>query len=964
MNKMFSTLLAGAALFGAVSANAAEVTTIADKNLYQLQVGTNVLSTAKTKAGTADSLIMIAKPTTSVTSVEYKETLWKLTKVTVPNTTADAYKLTNLATGADLSLDLSKTDAKGGAIIAAGKQTNWFVSTPSGGKVKIYAISDKKNYGLKVADLVIAEKPTVPNKVSLGKEFDGTDFTVVAQETDKVMAADDLNNLYGSSFVFDFEKDLDGNPIDGVAVKASDVEGTEYVNLKLAGDKYLVVDTTWWANNVSSTRYWKMATDAMPEEMKTADKPAAITEGTLLENGRAKELYSFKVQLNVAEGYIITITPANLPKYYATDAKAEGKQTVPSYGIATPGNDIELHWGKFANSKEVMTAPTSATGLEIAKAVFGEVEVPAAIDKDYTYYVKYKNTVKVDGGKTLKNKDLNKFAYTNCESLEAAATNTVAIPAYLWYLDNGIMKNMMNTTVTKGTANITIINEKEAIYAFGTDTIQLTKGPKIDNAKNMGFKTVTKTDIANGALSFRLVSSLSDDLFVVEKEGVLYVTNGTIDDALKLKVVPVEREDALIYKKTVWNFETQKNETVASNDITVPLYTITNRLGNKYLQWIEGGLGFGEDKDFALNIAFMATGKENEYKIVSYNEYRIGEEEGFNYFAITANAGSGILESGDMCADKNVTFEFAQKPAPTYGAPEYGHVKITTREDDGKFIASQTDGFAALKAEGQSLKSSYTSDTLTMWLDTACVENEVKPLYYISTNAFTPEAKDNQRNYLINPTNISDAIIAANKELEEDEQVEDIYPFATVADTYKAAFKAASVCGWDSLAIDGDTINTMALNPAAVAFQVAAELGDEYYRIESNLDRVNTEFDEDEDESESNSKYLPTTMYLAQLNNVLFWTAEQDAAEIFVINRASAPTANEGAIEAATITVLAKEGAVEVLGAAGKKVVVSNILGQVVANTVIASDAATIAVPAGVVVVAVEGEAAVKAIVK
>ena len=50
--------------------------------------------------------------------------------------------------------------------------------------------------------------------------------------------------------------------------------------------------------------------------------------------------------------------------------------------------------------------------------------------------------------------------------------------------------------------------------------------------------------------------------------------------------------------------------------------------------------------------------------------------------------------------------------------------------------------------------------------------------------------------------------------------------------------------------------------------------------------------------------------------------------------------------------------------AAGKKVVVSNILGQTVANTVITSDNAVIAAPQGVVVVAVEGEEAVKAIVK
>jgi len=45
-------------------------------------------------------------------------------------------------------------------------------------------------------------------------------------------------------------------------------------------------------------------------------------------------------------------------------------------------------------------------------------------------------------------------------------------------------------------------------------------------------------------------------------------------------------------------------------------------------------------------------------------------------------------------------------------------------------------------------------------------------------------------------------------------------------------------------------------------------------------------------------------------------------------------------------------------------VVIANILGQTVANTVLTSDNATIAAPAGVVVVKVEGEAAVKAIVK
>ena len=91
-----------------------------------------------------------------------------------------------------------------------------------------------------------------------------------------------------------------------------------------------------------------------------------------------------------------------------------------------------------------------------------------------------------------------------------------------------------------------------------------------------------------------------------------------------------------------------------------------------------------------------------------------------------------------------------------------------------------------------------------------------------------------------------------------------------------------------------------------------------------------------------------------------------DNALIFNIEKGSADdmaTDNEE-IATSEVTVITGEGNVTIAGAAGKKVVVSNILGQVVANTVITSDNATIAAPAGVVVVAVEGEEAVKAIIK
>ncbi|MCD8270836.1 MAG: DUF6383 domain-containing protein [Parabacteroides sp.] len=104
--------------------------------------------------------------------------------------------------------------------------------------------------------------------------------------------------------------------------------------------------------------------------------------------------------------------------------------------------------------------------------------------------------------------------------------------------------------------------------------------------------------------------------------------------------------------------------------------------------------------------------------------------------------------------------------------------------------------------------------------------------------------------------------------------------------------------------------------------------------------------------------------YLKNINGVVVVAQGYEAGDKFdLAAEHSNPTANEG-IDAASFSVATIDGAVVVKGAEGKTVTITNVLGQTVANTVITSSEATIAVPAGVVVVAVEGEAAVKAIVK
>ena len=73
------------------------------------------------------------------------------------------------------------------------------------------------------------------------------------------------------------------------------------------------------------------------------------------------------------------------------------------------------------------------------------------------------------------------------------------------------------------------------------------------------------------------------------------------------------------------------------------------------------------------------------------------------------------------------------------------------------------------------------------------------------------------------------------------------------------------------------------------------------------------------------------------------------------INKDSEATANEE-IATSSVIVAGVDGAVVVKGAEGKNVIVSTILGKVVANEVVSSDNATIAAPQGVVVVSVDGE--------
>ena len=936
MNKKFSTLVAGLALCTAFTANAK----VENGKVYQLTNEDGKYLSVTESYTKTDSLILADAPTADIKNTDYQKSLWKVTYRFVSLANTWAYTLTNSATGRVLTLDKqAEWNFKNeGAFIAPENVTAVTLSAQLDNKTVVSIIA-KDDVEAERTDIVTLEKGTAVSASAIN-------FTVAAPAKIN-MTADLLNNKYGSPFALTFDKNLDGNPLAGKELFATDIDGLDgYVTLQdRTTGKYLVVDSTSWSSNLSSEKFWKLTVDAQPkDEAAAADKATGVTAGTILENGRAKELYAFKVVLDPSDNSKMILYPYATPVYKgANDTEKKSKMC---YDMEVAANDEMIAFGNFAGTEKLTIWTKDA-----AKCTFAEVKLPTTLDPEYTYFVKDMNNAKSDEDHSANKNKGKYYVFSFCENGTVHAGAVTEVPTALWYLtETNNLANMWNTNSTRGGAIIRVIDDAKAIYSFGTDTVQLVKGPKVEDAQELAYKKVSKEDLVNGALSFRLKSDLLENLYVTVKDGKLYVAAGELASAYRFKVEEVELDEA--------------NSTVAeSNGVKVYKYNVTDRLGKATLcSKNENGTDYYlmgepdvENGVYPVTLSFLSTGVENEYKLVSSSEYT--EEYGYYGSAISALAGSGMLYTASWCNTENTTFEFAKKDAPTYATLNIGHVQITSyTEDDNKMIASQKDGFAVLKAEGQSILKSdvYTHDSLTLWLDTACLTfEETMPLYYLSTNAFAEEGVKT-RNYLMNTLDSAEVKGYAYE--------------AAGAEAVRAAFIAGSVCGIDSIAIKGDTINAMNLNPAAVAFEVAAEYSDEAYKILSVQEYLNPAYDEEAAEEQGEEydveKYLPRNAYLAHLNNVVYWTTDPEQAEVFKVMTTSTPTSNDKIAAESAISVIANDGTVTIQGAAGKSVVISNILGKVVAETVLSSDNATIAVPAGIVAVAVEGEAAVKVVVK
>ena len=558
------------------------------------------------------------------------------------------------------------------------------------------------------------------------------------------------------------------------------------------------------------------------------------------------------------------------------------------------------------------------------------------------------------------------------------------------------------------TTNATIVNKKmyvvgENTYAIAgtSDTIKMV--PVTNASKYVGYKHFDVLSTFRVALNV-VSEGLGDDIFVVEgKDDATAVKSGiTADESVKfypeaVKLVGFGKygTDSLTY--SAYNLKADNGKYFNTEYLsTYPSYAylfqetgvegqykmiVAHRYGmysdeKTYYNYSgsvlstsefvivddETGELLGDSEENAITLELnRTTGRfeiadEDAKMHVSYEPYYVKDKN-----KVAVNVTTSTLGTTYLCNTTRDIFSLVEGKKDAYAEMSMGHKIISTIADDGKAVTMDGEGFASTLREGQSLgdTSAVVPENLSMWLDTACLANPVMPLYYIATSrGLSDEDKAaNKMNYLVS---LTDSV--ADKK----------YTVVSGVKKVRLGFVKGEIFATDTLVFGpekADTVDVEA-SPAAVAFVLTDNEGE--YMIElPNLTRTQQKVYTGEDGQyrdpnnynyavdEWNNPIMETVAendrYFAVNNDVMYLTNRAGAYK-FTVEAVEAPTSNEGIEAESSVKVIAGNGTVTVQGAAGQTVTIATVLGKAVANEVVASDNATIAAPAGVVFVTVNGE--------
>ena len=394
--------------------------------------------------------------------------------------------------------------------------------------------------------------------------------------------------------------------------------------------------------------------------------------------------------------------------------------------------------------------------------------------------------------------------------------------------------------------------------------------------------------------------------------------------------------------------DVKQKDSVVNVATSYLLYNLKNDNSKQYFGGVTSDYKAATAKDDAKRV-FFKKNADGTYAMIVLGKTNItGGNDGANYGGlIKFNANKWSVNTTTALFDNSATLDELDAP---YSAVT---VDFNALSESLEAVArhatfNSEEGAVAVKQNKNGILEGIIGEGMTFWLDTADIDKDFHS-FYISKGNGEEEARDflyfATDSMLHWDANKADYVYNVNYALEGS------YVAADGRDgDLKAIFRPATLAGLDTISttVNGETVLVAEEEEEDVCLGGVDNF--KFYIMKA---------------SESSYVIRPISApnyYLYNLNGKLGFTNQVEKALVVTLGEGDA-TANED-VEVATVKVVSGEGNVTIAGAAGKKVVISNILGQVVANTVVSSDNATIAAPQGIVVVAVEGEEAVKAIVK
>lgn len=904
MNKRFSTLVAAFAAIATVS-----YAQIGDKYVH-LKTSSTYLTWDK--ASLADSVTLGSKGTTKA---DMDSALWKanLVRVNMPGNDS-IYTLTNKATQKQLSFSAKLNGAdKFGTAIAAGI-SEFKIKHGTGGYSIIGTTTDGKLVEMsQTTGLLMVDGKTD----KAGTTGTAAVFTVEAAEANYDVTKADLAPVL-PSFKFDFAGRDGGlftaNELIPVPVGNKfrfQVVGQENSTKGTKKPQYITIDTVM-VGTAASVKAASFQLDTTITVTSSAYK-GALNEG----------LQTFTLKMDLGNDSIV-MTTDSIVRF-----NTAGEFEVADHGAGS-GVTYLVGYKSFDGSAKLVvdSIQINAPLITISKGTPVKLAGGTGV-----YSLQFKGT---GGNATNNDKYLTGTTGTSGTYAEAASVYVPSTQFYVKENEDGTYsaqaRDIVSATVSSGVTTgsngeslavvapaqpftnqpLYAVDAAKSIYTtVGGDTLVFTK-LDVDMAnKHIGYKYYTKEEMGYGAVKFNLASKAADDIYLtLVQDSVIAGAKGA-DKAVELRLM--EGADLATVGDTIYYGAQALGDTLVRVAYAMEkAYNAEGRFAYegavvKLTSSTNGAVNENQKRFF-----FAENPVGGSYKVVAANENTAK--------MVTMNISNLTVTYDNPTASVETYFNIEGAEAPVYAKVDAGHYNVV----NGSEMLTASAGIAKMLRVGDELKAAADDSDFSLYVDSAYVnrgDDNTEYGYYIYKGA---EVKNDT---------IVGNVLAAKGDF-----------VANNATGDSAIFRGVTVVA-DTIAYTGDLKDGKqnkykvrdAKNTSLVGFKVVDGEGYEIVALNTNKS-------------------------LAVVNGTVIFS-NTVAPQVFTLDAAEAPTANEG-VEVSEVKVIATEGGVQIVGATGKKVVVSNILGQVVANTVITSDNATIAAPQGVVVVAVEGEEAVKAIVK